>query len=156
MTIIIGDAIRMVIVTDSQVSDDESHTKSLDEDKVYEIPEGFIGGAGCVSSIQRVVEWFKNGKKEKEKPEIASDSDADFIIINSQGIFTAGKDLELCKVVRHDAIGSGQAIALGAMKLGHSAEEATWAATQIDLTCGGDIKVYSLKKKSPTIYYHKG
>jgi hypothetical protein len=151
----VGDARRMIIVTDSQVSDEDSHTKSLDNKKVYEIPHGYLGGAGDVGSIEKVVEWFKNGKKDKDKPEISSDNDADFILLNAEGMFMSGKDLEFWRVRSYDAIGSGQSAALGAMILGHSAEEAVWASTKVDLYSGGDIVIYSLEKK-PTTYHKKG
>jgi|LakMenE18May11ns_1017448.scaffolds.fasta_scaffold9843852_3 ATP-dependent protease HslVU (ClpYQ) peptidase subunit len=154
MTVMIGDAKRMIIVTDSQVSDEDSNSKNLNVDKVFEIPEGYIGGAGDWSSIQKVVEWYKNGKKDKDKPDIHADNDADFMVLNEDGIFISDKSLEFYKIDKQDGIGCGQNIALGAIRLGHTVEDAVWAACQVDLYSGGDIKVYSLNKK-PTIYHKK-
>jgi ATP-dependent protease HslVU (ClpYQ) peptidase subunit len=151
MTILIADARRMVLVSDSQISDSESNIKYLQQEKVYEIPEGLIAGAGDLCSIQKVVEWFRNGKKDKEKPEIQADDDADFILLNNDGMFIINRSLDSYRVKSYDAIGSGLSIALGVMKLGHSAEDAAWAATQVDLGCGGDVKIYSLQSR-PVIY----
>jgi hypothetical protein len=153
MTIIIGDAERQLMVSDSQVSDEDSETKSYVTQKIFKIPDGWLGGAGDFRSIQKAVEWFNNGKKEKDKPEIQSEHDADFMMLTSEGLFVSDKDLEFWKVNSIDAIGSGQAAAMGAVRVGADIEDAAYAATLVDLFSGGDVVVYSLKK-APTIYKH--
>lgn len=158
MTIIIGDPERMLLVSDSQLSDEDSDTKSYGNKKVFkiqhpQIPEGWLGGAGDFRSIHKVVDWFNSGKKDKDKPEITSEFDADFILLTSEGLFISDKELEFWKLSKIDAIGSGQAAAMGAVTYGADIEDAAWCATQVDLYSGGDTVVYSLKK-APTIYKH--
>jgi len=43
---------------------DDSDTKSLNNNKVYKVPQGWLaGGWGCASAIQEVVKYFNDGKK---------------------------------------------------------------------------------------------
>ena len=151
MTTIIGDPARKVLVADSQISDDDSDTKSLGNNKVYRVPQGWLAGAGDVTSIQEVVKYFNDGKKGKA-PVIKEAADADFMILTGEGIFVSGKDLRFWQIFTPDALGSGTLAALAAMTLGHTAEEACWAACQTDLYSGGDIKVYTFEAKEPVVY----
>jgi hypothetical protein len=66
--------------------------------------------------------------------------------------FCKGKDLRFQKVPTYEALGSGTMAVLSAMVLGHTAEEACWAATKSDLYSGGDIRVYSLDGKGFTVW----
>ena len=151
MTTIVGDAKRKIIVADSQYSDDDSDTKATDNEKVFRVPQGWIAGAGDVISIQEVVQYFMEGKKGKA-PIIKDADDADFMLLTEEGLFVSGKDLSFQKIYTHDALGSGTLAALAVMSLGHTPEEACWAATQSDLYSGGAIKVYSFDNKQPTTY----
>jgi len=151
MTTIIGDPKRKVLVADSQYSDDDSDTKSKDNEKVFRVPQGWLAGAGDVTSIQQVVAWFKDGKKGKP-PVIKDIDDADFMLLSDDGVFVSGKDLRFWQIYKPDALGSGTLAALAVMSLNHSAEEACWAACQSDLYSGTPVKIYSLNSKEPAIY----
>jgi len=146
MTTIVGDWRRKILVADTQISDDDSDTKTYNNDKVFKVPQGLLAGAGDFISIQQVVEWFKDGKKGKA-PVIKDADDADFILLTTEGLYVAGKDLRFQSIPNYDALGSGTLAALAVMSLGHSAEEAVWAATQSDLYSGEPVKVYSLDKE---------
>lgn len=146
MSTIVGDWQRKIIVTDSQVSDDDSDTKNFENEKVFRVPQGLLAGAGDFISIQIVVEYFKNDKKGKA-PIIKDADDADFMLLTNDGLYVSGKDLRFQKVPTYEALGSGTMAVLSAMVLGHTAEEACWAATQSDLYSGGNVKVYSLNNK---------
>lgn len=146
MSTIVGDWQRKIIVTDSQVSDDDSDTKNFENEKVFRVPQGLLAGAGDFISIQIVVEYFKNDKKGKA-PIIKDADDADFMLLANDGLYVSGKDLRFQKVPTYEALGSGTMAVLSAMVLGHTAEEACWAATQSDLYSGGNVKVYSLNNK---------
>jgi hypothetical protein len=151
MTTIIGDAKRKILVSDSQTSDDDSDTKAFNLPKVFKVPQGWLAGAGDMMSVQRVVEWFKDGKKGKP-PVIKIENDADFMLLSNDGLFVSGKDLEFWEHTDVDAIGSGTAAALAVMSLGHTAEEACWAACQSDLYSGEPVKVYTLGSDHPVIW----
>jgi ATP-dependent protease HslVU (ClpYQ) peptidase subunit len=155
MTTIVGDAKRMILVSDSQTSDDDSDTKAFNLSKVFKVPQGWLAGAGDLMSVQKVVEYFKDGKKGKP-PIIKIENDADFMLLCSEGLFIAGKDLEFWQHEDVDAIGSGTAAALAVMALGHKAEEAVWAACQSDLYSGEPVKVYKLDNDKPIIWTKNG
>lgn len=151
MTTIIGDWRHKIIVTDSQISDDDSDTKALDCEKVFRVPQGLLAGAGDFITIQEVVQYFSEGKRGKP-PVIKDADDADFMLLNHDGLFISGKDLRFQRIQTYDALGTGTLAALAAMALGHSAEEACWAACKSDLYSGGDIKIYSLNTDKPRIF----
>jgi len=151
MSTIIGDWTRKIIVTDSQVSDDDSDTKNFENEKVFRVPQGLLAGAGDFISIQIVVEYFKNDKKGKA-PIIKDADDADFMLLANDGLYVSGKDLRFQRVPTYEALGSGTMAVLSAMVLGHTAEEACWAATKSDLYSGKNVKVYSLNNKEFTVW----
>ena len=153
MSTIIGDWRRKIIVTDSQVSDDDSDTKNFENEKVFRVPQGLLAGAGDYISIQEVVHYFMEGKKGKP-PIIKDVDDADFMLLTHEGLFVSGKDLRFQRIQTYDALGSGTLAVLAVMTLGHTAEEACWAACRSDLYSGGDVKVYSLDSDKPKIYVH--
>lgn len=154
MTCIIGDAERMILVSDSQVTDEDSNTKASEE-KVFKLADGsLLGVAGDIRSEEKVIEWFDKGCPKGDKPEIKEEHDCDFIHLTEEGLFVSDRSLDFWRVKKYDGIGSGQGIALGAMLLGHPAEEAVWAASKIDLHTGGDIVVYELGKR-PKTYQRK-
>ena len=146
MTTIVGDWRRKILVADTQLSDDDSDTKTYGNDKVFKVPQGLLAGAGDFISIQQVIQYFMEGKKGKA-PVIKDVDDADFLLLTEEGLFVAGKDLRFQHLPKYDAIGSGTLAALAVLSLGHSAEEAVWASTQSDLYSGEPVKVYSLDDK---------
>lgn len=151
MTTIVGDWPRKLLVADSQISDEDSNTKVFNQDKVFKVPQGWLGGAGDVRSIQQVVKWFLDGKKGKP-PVIKEAEDADFMLLNDEGLFLSDRSLNFWQVTTYDAIGNGTGAALAVLALGHTAEEAVWAACQSELYSGEPVKVYALDSKEPIIW----
>jgi hypothetical protein len=151
MTTIVGDWKRKIIVADSQVSDDDSNTKAFNQDKVFKVPQGWLAGAGDVRSIQHVVKYFMEGKKGKP-PVIKETEDADFMLLNDEGLFLSDRVLNFWSVTTYDAIGNGCNAALAVMALGHTAEEAVWAACQSELYSGEPVKVYSVNSDKPYVW----
>jgi hypothetical protein len=74
------------------------------------------------------------------------------MLLTNEGLFVSGKDLRFQKITTYEALGTGTSAVLAVMALGHTAEEACWAATQSDLYSGGDIRVYSLNNKDFTVW----
>lgn len=143
MTTIVGDAVRRIIVADSQISDTDSDTKAFNLDKVFKVPQGYLAGAGDYLSIQQVVKYFMEHKKGKA-PVIKDADDADFMLLTEEGLFVSDKTLRFWQIQAYDAIGNGTQAALAVMALGHTAEEAVWASCQSELYSGEPVKVYSL------------
>ncbi len=82
-----------------------------------------------------------------------ADLDASFLIVNSGGIFHVTGQMSVTQFARFDAIGSGGPYALGALHALYeqslTAEEiarrAAAAALHYDISCGGELDVYTIK-----------
>ena len=92
MTTIVGDWRRKILVSDSQFTDTDTNTKYF-EDKVYDVPGGWFGGAGHHSDCEKVLAYLRN--KGKTKPKLKN-SDNSFILLTNDGLFTCddGEDWE--------------------------------------------------------------
>lgn len=153
MTTIIGDAKRSIIVSDTMMSDSDSNTKDLDFRKVVKFKDGWLAVAGDVRNLEKVRRWLNDSTLPK--PEIKEEFDCDFMKLTPDGLFVTDRHLDFWECVTVDALGSGSGIALGAMKLGHKAEDAVWAATQVDVNSGGKVMVYSLDSSVGKEYIRK-
>lgn len=113
--------------------------------KVFNIDGTLLGLCGDACMI----EFFKDWVQENCDPSVLKDIDMSYTIIvvppkgtkfyiytDSTGVF---RDTYLKK--NPFAMGSGGDIALGAMQVGATSEEAVKAATQIDIRSGGKINV---------------
>ncbi len=139
MTTIVGDWARKILVADSQYSDDDAGIKYF-EDKVFAIPNGWLGGAGTAIDIEKVLAHIKN--KGKTPPKLKGNSC--FLMLTDAGLFSCGDDLEWETVRTNMAIGSGAMAAETVMRMGHKAEEAVRWACNVDLMSHEPIKVYTL------------
>ena len=83
------------------------------------------------------------------------DLDASFLVVANTGIFYVACDMSVTEFEQYYAVGSGAAYALGAMHALYSekrdaeavARRAVTAATALDIYCGGEINVVSLKAR---------
>lgn len=139
MTTIVGDWERKILVSDSQFSDDDAGIKYFEE-KIVQIPGGWLGVAGNWSDAEKVVDYLN--KKTKTKPKLKSDSS--FLKLTSDGLFSCGSDLDWERVRTFMAIGSGSMAAEVCMRMGLSAEEAVKWACNVDLKSHEPIKTYAL------------
>jgi ATP-dependent protease HslVU (ClpYQ) peptidase subunit len=86
-----------------------------------------------------------------------ADLDASFLIVNSGGIFHVTGQMSVTRFKRFDAIGSGGPYALGALHalygetLGAEeiARRACAAAVHFDISCGGEIDLFTIKLEGP-------
>ena len=139
MTTIVGDWSKKILVADSQFSDDDTGIKYF-EDKIYPIPNGWLGGAGHQSDIEKVVDYM-NGKI-KAKPKIKNDNS--FLMLTDKGLFSTDNELDWETVRTFMAIGSGAMAAEVCMRMGLTAEEAIVWACNVDANSSGPVKTYSL------------
>ncbi len=151
MTTIVADSKRKVIVSDSQYSDDDAGIKFFDE-KVYKIPGGYFAGAGHLCDIEKVYKWLLDPKNIK-KPVLKNDNE--LLKLTEEGLVSSDRTLNWETVKTFISIGSGAMASEAALRLGHTAEDAVYIATQVDLKSGGDIRVYELDKEGHTIYETK-
>ncbi len=151
MTTVVADVKRKIVVSDSQYTDDDAGMKFFDE-KVYRIPGGFFAGAGHLCDIEKVYKWLLDPKNVK-KPIIKNDNA--FLKLTDEGLVSSDRALVWETVKTYISIGSGAMASEAALRLGHTAEEAVYVATQIDLKSGGDVRVYELGKDGHSIYHQK-
>ena len=150
MTTIVVDPIRRVLVSDSQVSDEDAGIKySLN--KVYAVPGGWLGAAGVVSDIQKAVRYVRG--ELKRRPKLSSSNS--FVLLTDNGAHSAASDLDWQTEEKPFAIGTGAMAAEAVLRLGLSAEEAVNMACQIDLMSSGPIKIYTLDDVEPTVWEKK-
>jgi len=148
MTTIVGDWSKKILVADSQFSDDDTGIKYF-EDKIYPIPNGWLGGAGHQSDIEKVVDYM-NGKI-KTKPKIKNDNS--FLMLTDKGLFSTDNELDWETVRTFMAIGSGSMAAETCLRMGLTAQEAVHWACNVDLMSHEPIKVYSLGIVVPVVWH---
>jgi 20S proteasome alpha/beta subunit len=147
MTTIVIDPKRKILVTDSQVSDEDAGIK-YSQNKVYAVPGGWLGAAGAVVDIQKAVRWARG--ELKRKPKMTFDNT--FVMLTGDGVFSATSALDWQSEDSPMAIGSGAMAAEAVLRLGMSAEDAVDMACQIDLRSSGPIKIYTLDDAEPIVW----
>jgi 20S proteasome alpha/beta subunit len=153
MTTIVGDWGRKVLVSDTQYSDDDTGIK-YHEEKVFPIPDGWFGGAGHKSDIEKVLAWVRG--EATKKPKIKNSNS--FLMLTSKGLFSTDNTLEWETVNTFLAIGSGAMAAEALLRKGFSAEEAVQGACDVDLSSSEPIKLYELNQchtKTPQLEKQK-
>lgn len=136
-----------VLAGDSQTS--TGNVKMLDSVKVHRIHGYLIGLAGQRGCLDEFLQWFKDECKDELKKAPASilqDDDkypvcALVVREKDKALFQyhgAGHPFRLYG--KYAAIGSGDALAIGAMAFGASAVEAVRIAVKHDCNTGGKVR----------------
>jgi ATP-dependent protease HslVU (ClpYQ) peptidase subunit len=100
---------------------------------------------------------FVNDQAMEHDKSPFADLDAAFLVVNSGGIFHVTGQMSVTRFTRFDAIGSGGPYALGALltlydeKLGADdiARRGCAAAVHFDVSCGGEIDVFTVRVDRP-------
>lgn len=114
--------------------------------KIFRKNDALIGIAGDVEPAMIFVEWY--GSAGPAPPELLS-ANAEFsaLVLSKAGLFEFDKWCKGLKVQgRFYAIGSGAAVALGALQMGADATVAARVACKFDSNCGLPIITMSLKQ----------
>lgn len=117
--------------------------------KIWRLKDGRLyGGVGSYGDVLAVRDWVDRGMDvTNHLPDI--DEDYHGIIINHDGSFMLIED-HLARVIfkaDYTAIGTGKSIALGAMAMGATAEQAVEAAIRHDTHSGGEVEILILEAK---------
>jgi len=112
--------------------------------KVFKLKDGrLVGIAGSCHDVEPFLEWLENAG---DKPSLNENFEA--LVLLPSGVCLAYD--ERCRAIEEEtptATGSGREIALGAMAVGATAEEAVKAACERDTRSGGTITVLSRPRK---------
>lgn len=141
MTTIVGDWRNKIIVSDTQYSDDDTGIK-YHEEKVFPLEDGWFGGAGHKSDIEKVYAWLRG--QVSKKPKLKNTNS--FIMMTSKGLFSTDNSLEWETVTSFIAIGTGAMAAEVLLRKDFSAIEAVRGACDVDLASSEPIKMYQLDK----------
>lgn len=120
--------------------------------KIFRASDGSIAGnAGGGQLVDAFREWFLAGADQATRPTPQSNDEFAALVIKPSGeVYDVG---ERCILTRLEApfyaIGSGAPIAIGAMEMGATAEQAVAAAIKWQTSCGGEIQV--LRLDSPMV-----
>ena len=101
---------------------------------------GTAGGVGCAAALTR---WIADGELNENKPQFPSDQGAISIVAYRDGrvaIITEKCVPQFCEA-EFFACGSGNEIALGAMAMGATAEEAVRVAARLDVATEEPIEI---------------
>lgn len=141
-------------------ADTQVHSSFIEQDagqKIYELKDVFVAGAGLTGAIQEWINWYENGRDVKAYPKFnSSDKDGGDV----QGIFVVSKETGLLQVWgpsypypaidwtdKPNALGSGEQFAMGVLLGGYNAEEAVRIASKLDVHTGDQVVSYSVKPK---------
>jgi len=109
------------------------------------VQDAIYAMAGPSGMTDRIIKWHRAGADPKEVPPVGADEGWSLLIITPDGCFAAGSGAPYpCQVNLPFAIGSGADLALGAMEVGASPEEAVKAACRRDVHSGGEIQVVNI------------
>lgn len=134
------------IAADTQATDGNG-IKTTTARKIFEVNGGLVGLAGDLSDAMVFVEWLRNPKKAR-KPEAHSEFGA--LELRADGkVYMWNPTLHALLIEdEYYAIGSGAPIAMGAMFVGATAEQAVRAAIKFDAYTSGGIAVAQLRTQT--------
>lgn len=112
------------------------------------LPNGeVVAWTGCVDTGLLMVQWYEDGADPERFPRRQKTSDfANLIVATTNGIREYGQGA--IPIVMDDSFcawGSGSAIALGALAMGATAEEAARIACRYSSSCGNGIDIYKIR-----------
>lgn len=129
--------------SDSQISANGTRLGSMK--KVYKHKNWLLGVAGSCSGMKEIIDWFFN-EMPQDSPRI-SESCAGIIVDPDGKVFHVEEGLVPYEVdAEFHVQGVGYEVALGALAMGASAEDATRVAIKYHSGCGGKIQKEILKK----------
>ena len=136
-----------MLAADSQVSD--GGLRFASSDKIARSPSGAIGGAcGLFVNVAAFLAWVREGAKDTFDPPEEGHFSAILIkpALTRDTVFIYEKGG--CYEVHDDfvATGSGQEVAIGALAMGATAEEAVEIAKQFHTGCGGRTQVLRFRR----------
>ena len=139
----------------SKIDTSDKHIKA--NGKIFQVNNMTIGCAGATSDIgllqiyskthrpkemdrDSILEWIVEFKEFANKKAQVSFNDISVhgILILDGKVFSFYDFLDVIEIKTFNAVGSGQWLAIGAMELGASVQQAVSVACKYDLFCGGE------------------
>ena len=146
------------LAADSQDTYDD--IKTMSSQKLFKIERDdeieIVATAGHGITGMLFIDWYSGDEDEgREACEpklqlndtnlIDWDDNFHILVLNSEGLFEVDRYFKLLEITEpFFAIGSGAAVAMGAMHMGATAKEAVEVAKKVDLYTGGKVRTMSL------------
>lgn len=148
MTTIVYSRKHKTMAGDSQLT--YGSTREMSMRKVFRRPKdgALIGVAGIASLATKIVEWFMNDEEYGERPPFGIESkEAQAILVRPDGTVEF-HDLYGYHHVDGDFFvgGTGADVALGALEMGATPQQAVRIAAKYDTKTGGKVRYVKLKK----------
>lgn len=137
---------------DGEIGADRQCDTWIEVGKLFYLKDGsVIAGAGHYDEIVEVVAWLKAGGRLANKPALdaGADTSTEFLLATPDGraYWLTSPYLRKVEILEDFfAIGSGKFIALGAMEMGATVEQAVRAACKFDESTGKGVNVIRVKK----------
>lgn len=134
-------------------SDSQGHANGLNaagRSKVHDINGWLLGGAGASSQIDEFISWFttecQDGKLRKPPSHLQTGNENSYTIMavnkKSRAVYQFADGLHPFRINgKYFAIGSGMPVALGALAMGATAEQAIRCAAKHDVYTSGAIQI---------------
>ena len=137
-----------VLAADSLVTDRGCRMGSAK--KIISSRFGLAGAVGHLGLMQAFLNWAATGRPADGRPvpDKTDDNDFEGLIITPAGqVLWYGGDMVAVDMTQSEyvCLGSGFRVAMGALEMGATAEQAVRVAAKVDTSTGGPIHVLELK-----------
>ncbi len=140
MTVIAYDHKRHEIAVDSACTAGDVRAGSTT--KFVELPDGRIAiGCGIHSNIKLIFEALRNG----DTVDTAWYEDTAIVLVEAGHVYVMDESPYRDEFKKSWAWGSGMEVALGALHMGATAEQAAQTACKYITTCGGPVHVFKTR-----------
>ena len=140
MSVIVWDGVSLAV--DNGATDGFSMWEA---EKVWVHKGKFLTGAGTVSSILEMREWYKNGASPLSFPSTQRvlDTMCNFIVVDKTGLHRYEQThIPIDHGFKICAFGQGKDFAYGALAMGATAEQAATIANKFSIHCGMGVSTY--------------
>lgn len=104
---------------------------------------------GLIAEGLALMDWYKHGANRDEYPALQRDADNNAILVvaSKDGVkeYGFGTPFPILQIDQCVAWGRGRDVALGAMAMGATAEQAVHIASRLITTCGNGVDVYRVR-----------
>lgn len=139
-----------IMAADSQCTG--SDIRRGEVDKLWRLDDGGVFAMAGASGLSAVIaEWLSKGAALGDRPKLPDGLDVHGIYAATDGrVAILSNDLVLQWVdAPFHALGSGNEIAMGAMAMGATAEQAVACAARFDVFTGGPVRIMVVGRPRP-------
>ena len=133
-----------VMATDSLVTDGSNIYRGTTK-KIYRIGDSLLSMCGNLGLFDVMVDWVSRGMPLGDLPNVGNESDFAAMLVSRDRLVGFTEKFRIQEhTAEFHAMGSGNEIALGAMAMGATAEQAVETACRFDVYSAGPIQVERL------------